>query len=432
MTPEDRASRLTAYALNDPGLSAADRQEIEAALMADPAARRGVEETRRIAELLTASLAEEQAAQPAAEPVTIPLVVAKRQRSRGWIAYVAVALLFALFGGSLLGWTLNETMRKASTQYAASYTTAPTDETTIEAALNPTSKQEPRPSTPKTVPVIPSPPGMGIPGGGLAAGETPPGRPGLGGGAGLGGFGGGGLGGFGGGTGGFGGGMQGGIGGPPPGGQAAGYPGQPYPGGPGALPPQGLGGYPAPGEHERLQLGMIRGEASLPANDRYPSLVENRFVTVEGQAALSTFGVDVDTASYAIVRKYLTMGQLPPAYAVRLEEMVNYFPYQDRAPDGDDPFAVTVEVAECPWAPKHRLARIGLKAKPVATDKRPPSNLVFLIDVSGSMNEPAKLPLVKASLRMLVGQLGENDRVAMVVYAGSTGLVLDSTPATMK
>lgn len=167
-------------------------------------------------------------------------------------------------------------------------------------------------------------------------------------------------------------------------------------------------------------------------NDRYSALVENPFVTVAGQDALSTFGVDVDTASYAIVRKYLTMGQIPPADAVRLEELVNYFRYQDKAPEGDDPFAVTVELAECPWQPKHRLARIGVKAKPIDNDKRPPSNLVFLVDVSGSMNEPNKLPLVKSSLRMLVNQLGENDRVAMVVYAGAAGLVLDSTPATKK
>jgi Ca-activated chloride channel family protein len=109
---------------------------------------------------------------------------------------------------------------------------------------------------------------------------------------------------------------------------------------------------------------------------------------------------------------------------------VNYFPYQDKAPDGKNPFAVTVEMADCPWQPAHRLVRVGLKAKPIASDKRPPSNLVFLIDVSGSMNEPNKLPLVKASLKLLVNQLSENDRVAMVVYAGASGLVLDSTPAT--
>jgi Ca-activated chloride channel family protein len=187
-----------------------------------------------------------------------------------------------------------------------------------------------------------------------------------------------------------------------------------------------------PGQPQPQRPGSDDLEAVRPSNDRYPALAENRFVTVEGQRALSTFGVDVDTASYAIVRKYLSMGQLPPRDAVRLEELVNYFPYRDKAPDGNDPFAVTVELAECPWQPKHRLARIGLKAKPIATDKRPPSNLVFLIDVSGSMNEPNKLPLVKASLKLLVNQLGENDRVAMVVYAGTTGLVLDSTSAMHK
>jgi Ca-activated chloride channel homolog len=165
---------------------------------------------------------------------------------------------------------------------------------------------------------------------------------------------------------------------------------------------------------------------------RYATLVENPFVKVEGLNALSTFGVDVDTASYAIVRKYLTGGQMPPADAVRLEEMVNYFPYQDKAPDAGDPYAVRVELAGCPWAPKHQLARIAVKAQPVANDKRPPSNLVFLIDVSGSMDGPARLPLVKASLKLLVNQLGENDRVAMVVYAGSSGLVLDSTSGTNK
>ncbi|HJZ93895.1 MAG TPA: VWA domain-containing protein [Gemmataceae bacterium] len=167
-------------------------------------------------------------------------------------------------------------------------------------------------------------------------------------------------------------------------------------------------------------------------NDRYPHLRENGFIRVHGENALSTFGVDVDTASYAIVRKYLTSGQMPPANAIRLEEMVNYFPYADKAPEGDDPFAVRVEMAECPWEPAHRLVRLGLKAKPVETDKRPPSNLVFLIDVSGSMDAPNRLPLVKASLKLLVDQLGEKDRVAMVVYAGASGLVLDSTPATRK
>jgi Ca-activated chloride channel family protein len=175
------------------------------------------------------------------------------------------------------------------------------------------------------------------------------------------------------------------------------------------------------------------GEGTAPGtNDRHPQLIENSFTRTEGINALSTFGVDVDTASYSIVRKYLSMGQLPPANAIRLEEMVNYFPYADKPPEGDDPFAVTVQMAECPWEPAHRLVRLGLKAKPIDKDKRPPSNLVFLIDVSGSMNSPERLPLVKAALKLLVAQLGENDHVSMVVYAGRTGLVLDSTSGLQK
>ena len=182
-----------------------------------------------------------------------------------------------------------------------------------------------------------------------------------------------------------------------------------------------------------FRLPAPMGEDAPPeSRDRHLQLIENSFTKVEGMNALSTFGVDVDTASYAIVRKYLAMNQLPPPNAVRLEELVNYFPYVDKPPQGDDPFAVTVEMAECPWEPAHRLVRLGLKAKTIDVDKRPPSNLVFLIDVSGSMNEPNRLPLVKQSLKLLVNQLGENDRVAMVVYAGTTGLVLDSTSALKK
>jgi secreted protein with Ig-like and vWFA domain len=175
-----------------------------------------------------------------------------------------------------------------------------------------------------------------------------------------------------------------------------------------------------------------RKQTELTGNDRFVDSIENPFVTVDRQTARSTFGVDVDTASYSIVRKMLHDGVVPPPGAIRLEEMVNYFPYQDKGPDGDDPYRVSVELAECPWQPRHTLARIALKAKPIERDKRPPSNLVFLIDVSGSMDEPNKLPWVKQSLTMLVDQLGENDRVSMVVYAGASGLVLDSTSAVNK
>jgi len=161
--------------------------------------------------------------------------------------------------------------------------------------------------------------------------------------------------------------------------------------------------------------------------EKYARLVENQYRD-PAKEPLSTFSVDVDTASYSNVRRFLNQGMLPPADAVRVEELINYFPYAYPQPTRDDePFSVNVEVARCPWDDGHRLAKIGLKGREVAIDKRPASNLVFLIDVSGSMMAENKLPLVKSALRLLVGKLGENDRVAIVVYAGASGLVLPST-----
>jgi Ca-activated chloride channel family protein len=165
--------------------------------------------------------------------------------------------------------------------------------------------------------------------------------------------------------------------------------------------------------------------------EAYDHLADNPFLSV-ARNPLSTFSIDVDTASYSNVRRFLTNGQLPPPGAVRIEELVNYFTYDDPAPAGDVPFSVNIEVAECPWNAEHRLARIGLKGREVPQELRPPGNLVFLIDVSGSMSAPNKLPLVQAGLRMLVDQLGESDRVAIVVYAGSSGLVLPSTGGDQK
>ena len=169
-----------------------------------------------------------------------------------------------------------------------------------------------------------------------------------------------------------------------------------------------------------------------PNTEAYSRIVDNPFVPVTPQDTMSTFSIDVDTASYANVRRFLTANQRPPADAVRIEELVNYFAYDDPAPTGDDPFSINLEVARCPWDREHRLVRIGLKGKPIDLDHRPSSNLVFLLDVSGSMNQPNKLPLVKEALRMLVDQLGENDRVALVVYAGASGLVLPSTSCSQK
>ncbi len=166
------------------------------------------------------------------------------------------------------------------------------------------------------------------------------------------------------------------------------------------------------------------------SGDQYTRITENPFVKAIGGDAVSTFSIDVDTASYANVRQFLMqMNRLPPADAVRIEELINYFDYDYAVPRQKDgrPFAAHVEVAACPWAADHRLVRIGVKGREMNRDKRPQSNLVFLVDVSGSMNDPSKLPLVVEGLQMLTGELGENDRVAIVVYASSEGLVLPST-----
>ncbi|MEO7476919.1 MAG: von Willebrand factor type A domain-containing protein, partial [Gemmatimonadales bacterium] len=169
-----------------------------------------------------------------------------------------------------------------------------------------------------------------------------------------------------------------------------------------------------------------------PGNtEGYTAVEENRFLTVT-TSPVSTFSIDVDAASYSNVRRFLSQGTLPPKDAVRLEELVNYFPYRYQDRSGPHPFAVSTEVGPCPWAPAHRLVRIGLQARRVPTRDLPPGNLVFLIDVSGSMQSPDKLPLVKQAFRALVAELRPQDRVAIVVYAGAAGLVLPSTAGTDK
>jgi Ca-activated chloride channel family protein len=147
---------------------------------------------------------------------------------------------------------------------------------------------------------------------------------------------------------------------------------------------------------------------------------------------LSTFSIDVDTASYANVRRFLTDGSLPPAGAVRIEELINYFRFDYLQPDRDDPFSVTTELAACPWNPNHRLALIGIRGRESVHEEPPRRNLVFLLDVSGSMEPPDKLPLVRNAMRMLVDTLTSQDRIAIVVYAGASGLVLPSTRGNQK
>jgi Ca-activated chloride channel family protein len=167
------------------------------------------------------------------------------------------------------------------------------------------------------------------------------------------------------------------------------------------------------------------------SNEGYAHIEENRFLASR-QNPLSTFSIDVDAAAYSNIRRIIRSGVLPPPGAVRIEEMINYFDYDYPQPAGNTPFSVNTEMASCPWNPDHRLLLVGLQGKTIPTETLPPSNLVFLIDVSGSMDEPDKLPLVKTSLKMLTAQLRENDKVAIVVYAGNAGLVLPSTPGASK
>ncbi len=165
--------------------------------------------------------------------------------------------------------------------------------------------------------------------------------------------------------------------------------------------------------------------------ENYASISENGYKQVTKEP-LSTFAVDVDRASYTNIRRFLNNGQLPPADAVRIEEMINYFSYDYKAPDTDHPFSVNSEMATCPWNNEHYLLKVGLKSKEIKKDNLPPSNLVFLIDVSGSMNSTNKLPLLKSSFRLLVNELRPEDRVSIVVYAGAAGLVLEPTTGDNK
>jgi Ca-activated chloride channel family protein len=195
----------------------------------------------------------------------------------------------------------------------------------------------------------------------------------------------------------------------------------------------------------RGMAGSVSPEMIRPRNDRrdyprrdgdgnreqYDKIDDNPFLAVSVHPR-STFSVDVDRASYSNVRRFIAQEQTPPPDAVRIEELINYFPYDLPSPSGNAPVSVTTETMAAPWQPKHRLVRVALQARRIETADLPPSNLVFLIDVSGSMNAWNKLPLVKASLRLLVDQLRPQDHVALVVYAGAAGLVLPSTSGEEK
>jgi Ca-activated chloride channel family protein len=183
-------------------------------------------------------------------------------------------------------------------------------------------------------------------------------------------------------------------------------------------------GHPYPFPYPRGGRGDVNTEA-------YDHVGENAFQSVSSDP-LSTFSIDVDTASYANVRRFLNSGALPPADAVRIEELINYFRFDYPHAMNDQPFSVTTEIAACPWNTEHKLALVGLQARPLDADNVPARNLVFLLDVSGSMEPPDKLPLVRTAMRMLVDTLTSRDRIAIVVYAGASGVVLPSTSGSQK
>ncbi len=209
-----------------------------------------------------------------------------------------------------------------------------------------------------------------------------------------------------------------------------------------STPPSPASIAPPPAPMSPVEPEMLAFRTTSPSPVSYPpspNVAAESYDHVEelgfrpvSDAPRSTFSIDVDTASYANIRRFLNDGTLPPPDAVRIEEMVNYFRYDYAPPVDETPFSTHLEVARCPWNAKHALARIGLKGKEFPRENRPPVNLVFLLDVSGSMNTHDKLPLVQQSLRMLVEEMNDEDRIAIVVYAGASGLVLPSTSCDKK
>lgn len=184
---------------------------------------------------------------------------------------------------------------------------------------------------------------------------------------------------------------------------------------------------PAPAMAYEMTDSLQPAPPQADNSERYQHLDDNAIKQVAADP-VSTFSLDVDTGSYSNVRRFLARGQLPPQDAVRVEELVNYFPYEAYGEArGEHPFAVNTELAPCPWNPQHWLLRVAVKAQEVDAKDMPPANLVFLVDVSGSMDDPAKLPLLKASLKLLVDQLRAQDRVSLVVYAGREAVVLEPT-----
>ena len=182
----------------------------------------------------------------------------------------------------------------------------------------------------------------------------------------------------------------------------------------------------APAVPKLAEQSQILPQSAQPSTENYSHVSDNPFLEA-ASSPLATFSVDVDTASYSNLRRFLTHGSLPPADAVRIEELVNYFTYAYPNPKNELPFSVTTELSHAPWNPDHELLLVGLQGKRIANDEIPPRNLVFLVDVSGSMSDAKKLPLLKYALKELTSTLTSRDQVSLVVYAGSSGVVLEPT-----
>jgi len=190
---------------------------------------------------------------------------------------------------------------------------------------------------------------------------------------------------------------------------------------------------------ESSAYDMSSGTGYYQESEVHPSFNTEEYSTINEnifhdptRIPLSTFSIDVDAASYSNIRRFINSSQLPPKDAVRIEEMINYFNYDYTLPSKDDPFSINTEVATCPWNEQHYLVHLGLQGKQIPTDDLPPSNLVFLLDVSGSMNQANKLPLLKSAFKMLVENLRAEDKVSIVVYAGAAGMVLEPTSGDKK
>lgn len=202
------------------------------------------------------------------------------------------------------------------------------------------------------------------------------------------------------------------------------------------------------GDRALLKYGMNSPDSahapnSLPANSQNTALQEEKSTEtydrieetgfkLAANHPFSTFSIDVDTASYSNLRRFINNGQVPPKDAVRIEELINYFNYEYPQPTGNEPFAIATEVSRSPWNSQHQLVHIGIQGKKMATEDLPPNNLVFLIDVSGSMNAENKLPLLKSAFKLLVGEMRPEDKVSIVVYAGAAGTVLPPTSGDRK